>query len=224
VTKSRLAGILLAAIFSLTGSEAPARPFSAQDVMSVCLTTPREIQQVADILLADGWSVVSGETTTEALLDVRVAFIAAQFSFVRPIHGTPRGPEEWLQDWSAAQEFPQKDRLANQTILLRHAESGAKLFLADRSKSSAKTISCLLAVPRAVLKDATYFPKLRSPTAPALSFSVIDFMHSESIRSSFRIISTSLDPVGISSALNVQTEVGAAFFSSVTYPVLAVEP
>jgi hypothetical protein len=220
----RLVGMAFASAAFLATGEASARPFSAQDIMSVCLTTPREVEQIGAVLESLGWEKVEAESNAAMIADLRVAFVAAQFSFIRPIFGTPMGQDEWKQNWSTAQKFLNSDLPQNLATLFYHAETGAALLLTDSSKTYAKTFSCLLAVPSPVTKGASYFPKLRSPALPALSFAVVDFMHTPSSRTTMRIQSAALDPVEISKALKIETNLGAAFFSTITYPAFAVEP
>ena len=219
----RFAGLFLVFLATQVATPAAAEAFSAQDVMSVCVTTPRDPEEVPEILRTLGWiDVPEAEKRTyrEALTVANIASYLGGFS----IHGSDARPEEWKTEWQALQSQPGYGYIGDRGTLLRHEETGALLLFTDFSSKLALNYHCLLTVLQAELKRSSYFPKLRAPVAPSLSLGTTEHFSSDSVRSTFALRSSSLDTEGINKLLNIKTEVGAVFESSVKYPKMAVTP
>jgi hypothetical protein len=202
-----------------------AQSFSAQDVMSVCVTTPQDLSQIDSILLARGWKIVTDAPSEKMLQDLRMAFVAAQYTKAQPIQGTRLNGDRWKNDWLRIQTFLAEGLRPNLNKLFYHGQSGAVLLFSDYSTKLGLAFSCLLAVPQVATTASSYFPKLIAPTAPVLSLTIGDYLAlGEIIRSQYEVQAASLDPSALSKALDIDTDVGAAFFSRVAYPKLAVLP
>lgn len=217
----RLASLFLVFLATQVATPAAAQAFSAQDVMSVCVTTPRDPEEVPEILRTQGWiDVPEAEQGAhrESAIIAGIATGLVSSSFI----GVDSGPSRWKTAWQALQSKPNDVR--NRDTLLRHDETGALLLFTNSSKAFALRFKCLLIVPQSELKKSSYFPKLRAPVAPSLSLGTTEHFFSDSVRSKFFLRSSSLDTEGINKLLNIKTTVGAVFESTVSYPKMAVTP
>ncbi len=195
--------------------------------MTVCMTTPVDAAQIPAILTTQGWIELGAEEVAKAQVTIDVAILAQQYWLSDPSGGMPSGgihvlPEGWIEGWKSQQDSPYVQD-EDETVL-GHAKTGAILVFANTPTRLALNFRCLLAVPKAVLKGSSYFPRLSAPPNPALSHVILDDMSSDAIKTISFILSASLDPEGISEVLNISTDVGAVFFSSVKYPRTAVTP
>ena len=186
------------------------------------MTTPIDPQDIPKLLLAHGWVELNDQEAAAVQDDVDVANLGAQNWLANPNRPTGYGSEDWVESWAYIHRKPQVPDERDRTF--RHSESGAILVFSDYSWPTVLNFRCLLAVPNSATKASSYFPKLSAPTAPAISLVVGEFLSSDTIRSTFMLQSASLDTDGIRKALNIETEVGAAFHSWMKYPKMSVAP
>ncbi|MBL9053880.1 MAG: hypothetical protein JNN02_09135 [Tabrizicola sp.] len=211
---------------SLFGANASAdeRAFSAQDVMSVCVAVAHDAKLAPMILESQGWSAVPLEDYPTFREDLAVAFLGASYVYPRPVHGTAEVAEFWKDAWPEILNFTDRTLGEESVVIYEHAASGAVLLTEPAWANTTTGMSCLLAVPESNLKNSSYFPKLTKPTAPAVSFTKGEFFFSDVVRSKVSATSASLDPEVISKALNISTDIGAAFSSDVRHPTWALKP
>lgn len=192
--------------------------------MSICVAVAHQPDTATRVLESEGWSQVPGDAAGTYHDDIAVAFIAAQYVFPRPVHGTSEGADLWQEAWPVAKGFADRVLTDEHATLLRHAESGAVLLTLTEGTKLKTGFSCLLAVPATQLRGKSYFPKLRAPTAPALSLTTVEFFYSQTVRTGLSVTSASIDSKGLGTDANIQTGIGAAFYSNVSHPKWALEP
>ena len=209
---------------TLLAMPAVARPFSAQDVMTVCTALASDPKRLLSVFELQGWDRVEDGKFSTYMTDLGVAHVAAERVIPKAIHGTSSDQDFWQASWEKGQSYLDKAKHAEGITLFHHEETGALLLTHEFSAKASVNFSCLLAVPASLLDEGTYFPKLRAATAPALSYSIADALVTESSRGSVYIQSASLAPEAISKALGITTDIGAAFSSRTSYPKSALEP
>jgi hypothetical protein len=211
-------------IGTLLALPAVARPFSAQDVMTVCFALAPEPDRAFAALESEGWVRVPAEASGPFEGPIGIAFLAAQYGSPEPLHGTASGEDFWKESWPVGQTFLVNMLKKEGRSLFNHPETSAVLLVDVGLQKSTAKMSCLLAVPKAQTEGSSYFPKLRPPTMPALSLAISDYLLTDATRSNFWINSAALNPEEISAALGIQTNIGAAFYSNVTHPKFLFEP
>jgi hypothetical protein len=213
-------------IAAFTGAQTTAdeRPFSAQDVMSVCVAVAHDPKLASAILGSQGWSLVAREDYGSVREDLAIAYIGTSYVAPRPVHGTAEGIELWKEAWPVVLSSID-ERLAREDITIyAHQVSGAVLLTEPPWARTTTGLSCVLAVPSSELGRSSYFPKLKGPTAPAVSLSHIETFFSDIVRSKIIITSAALNSKSIGEALTISTDIGAAFSSRVSHPVWALKP
>jgi hypothetical protein len=213
---------VVSVVAALIAGSVHAENFSAQDVMTLCMTTPSDIEQIPTILQSRGWLELNQEDLAKHQDDVTIAYLAAGYFHANLYGGTQVAPQSWQDAWTRLEGS--HDLREKNDRLFGRSENGALLVFSNHSRGPVLDYRCLLAVPRDILKQSSYFPKLREPTAPALSLVIGEFLFSKSIRSSFRIQSASIDTDGINKLLGISATIGAAFESSMKYPMVSVSP
>ncbi len=206
------------------GAETLDRAFSAQDTMSICIAVAHQPETAIRVLEANDWAVVPEEEEKTYLDQLAVAHLATSEVWATQLGGKEEGADFWQGKWPKVQKYIGRSLAHESAKLLKETETGALLLTVTGGTDLSTFFSCLLAVPSPALTGSSYFPKLRAPTAPALSLTKIDMFGSDSARSGLSVTSASLDPKGISTALGISTDIGAAFYSQVSHPVWALEP
>jgi hypothetical protein len=212
-------GILLAVLATLAlPAPVSARTMSAQDVLTVCLTTPKDPMDVLVYFHANGWA-----DATKADIDLLRDAVALTF------FATGGSPEKGLKEngyWEKLQKFSTEilDGTSKEPWkVLHHRETGAVLILFPTTTPKIG-LKCRLSVPSAPSKAQEFHPKLPAPAAPALIESTLDGHDLAVSRVTIITNSVSISQPAVDDALGAKTDISAAFMTSINYPAWAVTP
>ena len=186
--------------------------------MTICVALAPEPDRAFAALEAEGWVRVPAEGIGPFEVPIGIAFLAAQYNTPEPIQWTPSGEDFWKEAWPVGQTFLANMLKKDNRSLFNHPETNAALLVDVGALKGNASMTCLLTVPEASTKGSGYFPKLRPVTMPALSLATTDYLLTDATRSSFWINSAALNPEAISAALGIETDIGAAFYSTVRHP------
>ena len=213
-------GILATCLATLVLS-APAfsRTLSAQDVLTVCLTTPKDPKDVLVYFYANGWSDIA-EADRPVLRDkVALTFLAASG---QPSEATLKETEYWAELQSFAAKLLES-KTPETSFVLYHVETSAILILMPDTKAKLG-LTCLLSFPAKATNSQEFHPKLPAPTAPKVFESVTDSFNSPLSRVKIITNSVSIRQPAVDEALGIKTEISVSFYTSIQYPTWAVSP
>jgi hypothetical protein len=214
-------GVFLAVLATLAlPVPASARVLSALDVLTVCLTTPKNPLDVLVYFHANGWSEISIADSVKLRDQVAMTLFAAQ----------SQGHTEALKDkayWAEIQVSASKlmepaPDMAH--VVLHHAETGAILILSTQKQPKVR-LSCNLSIPSKAMMTQEFHPKLPVPTPPALFETSIDGFNLDHLsRVTIITTTTAISQPSVDTALDIHTDITASFYTSISYPAWAVSP
>ena len=218
-------GILLAVLATLARpAPVSARTLSAQDVLTVCMTTPKDPKDVLVYFYANGWADVAD--ADKASLKETVALI---FSATNP-RVYPRDPiqkqlEAQLKFWPRAQTVAASvlgPTPKTPVAILKHITGAILLF---KFEADAMILTqCFLGVPEAATKPQEFSPKLAAPSPPALFEGKLESAHLTTTRTRMLAQTVSVDPVAVERNFGIKTDITAVYYGSIQYPAWAVNP
>lgn len=213
-------GFLLAVFLTLAiPLPASARTLSAQDVLTVCLTTPKDPLDVLIYFRANGWSDIPETDRPKQRDKVALTFLA------RGLHvsaATLKEKEYWakLQDYASKLMESTTER---PSVVLYHSESGAILILSP-DKKPRMGLDCLLSIPTEATKKQEFHPKLSAPPAPEVFETKLDGFDLSLSRTKILTTSVSVSQPAVDETLGIKTDIAAVFWTSIQYPAWAVTP
>ena len=218
-------GILLAVLATLAlPAPVSARTLSAQDVLTVCLTTPKDPKDLLAYFYANGWADVA--ETDKAMLKESVALIfSATLGSGYPNDPIKKKSDTQLKFWPRAQTMAANilgPAPKNPVVVLKH-DTGAILLIT--SKANAMILNqCFLGVPEAATKPQEFSPKLAAPSPPALFEGKFESTDFTTTRTRILAQTVSVDPVAVERNFGIKTDITAVYYGSIQYPAWAVSP
>ena len=221
----RKLGILLAVLATLAlPAPVSARTLSAQDVLTVCLTTPKDPKDLLGYFYANGWADVAESDKATPKESVALIFSATN---PRVYSSDPlqKQLETQMKFWPRAQIAAANvlgSALKPSYVVLKH-HTGA-ILLVKFEADAMILISCFLAVPEAATKPQGFSPKLAAPSPPALFEGKLESAHLKTTRTRMLAQTVSVDPVAVQRNFGIKTDITAVYYGSIQYPAWAVTP
>ncbi len=198
---------------------ASARTLSAQDVLTVCLTTPKSPKDVLVYFYANGWSDIAEADRPKLRDKIALTFLATS---IKPSAATLKETEYWANLQSYAAKL-MESTTQEPSFVLYHAETGAILVLLPDTKAM-MGLNCFLSIPTEATKAQEFHPKLPAPSAPGVFETNLDSFNLPISRVKILTNSVSVSQPAVDEALGIKTNISAVFWTSIQYPAWAVTP
>lgn len=196
--------------------------FSAEDVLTRCLTTPADPASVRKGLLENGWAPLPKDRFDYAKDALTIAYIATG---TEPGYGS-FSPTDWQAAWKKQRAFVERafgSSSGKRPELLYHTESASVLEFST-STGLALGIWCLLIVPEKSVTAQSYHPRRDLPEKGRAFRATWEGMDIKTTRTNAISLTVDVNPSEVSRGLGVDTDVGAVLRTSITYPAWAVTP